>query len=380
MNKESVKQAFPGTENGVNIPDMKFRFLLIPAICVLTFSCTERPSQIPRGVPYAVVNPVIVTDTTKWDTDDPAIWINNADPSESLVIGTDKNEKGGLYAFDLKGRIVRVFSGITRPNNVDIGYGFPFRGDTIDIAVVTERLKQRIRVFSLPALEPVDNGDLVVFDGNPQRAPMGIAVFKRPGDNEFFVLVSGKSGPEEGYIGQYRIVENKGVLELSFVRQFGKFSGKKEIESIAVDAESGYVYYSDETTGVRKYHADPDAKDAGTELAMFATDGFAGDHEGISVYCLGNGTGYILVSDQDAGRFWIYTREGSRSNPHHHRLVKVIQVMAKGSDGSEVSGFSFPSFPNGLFVAMSDNKTFHYYDWRDIAGKDLKKAETVKNH
>ena len=31
-------------------------------------------------------------------------------------------------------------------------------------------------------------------------------------------------------------------------------------------------------------------------------------------------------------------------------------------------------FPSGLFVAMSDNRTFHYYSWDDIAGDNLKKA------
>ena len=31
-------------------------------------------------------------------------------------------------------------------------------------------------------------------------------------------------------------------------------------------------------------------------------------------------------------------------------------------------------FPSGLFVAMSDDQTFHYYSWDDFAGDDLKKA------
>jgi 3-phytase len=345
------------------------------------FSCREKPSDIPRGIPYATVHPKVVTDTARWDTDDPAIWINYKNPAESLVIGTDKNRDGGLYAYSLDGKIVRVFSGIDRPNNVDIAYGFPFRGETIDIAVVTERMKQRVRVFRLPGLEPVDIGDLIIFEGEPERAPMGVAVYKRPRDSAFFILVSGKSGPEEGYIGQYRLTESdQGVLEVSFVRQFGKFSGKKEIESIAVDSELGFVYYSDEKAGVRKYLADPDAPDAGKELALFADKGFAGDHEGISVYSLDKGRGYILVSDQQANRFWIYSKEGSEGNPHDHRLLKVIRVQTEESDGSEVTNFPLPGFPGGMFVAMSNGKIFHYYDWKEIAGKDLRTANHDLKH
>jgi 3-phytase len=29
-------------------------------------------------------------------------------------------------------------------------------------------------------------------------------------------------------------------------------------------------------------------------------------------------------------------------------------------------------FPKGLFVAMSDNKTFQFYSWEVIAGKELR--------
>ena len=29
------------------------------------------------------------------------------------------------------------------------------------------------------------------------------------------------------------------------------------------------------------------------------------------------------------------------------------------------------TFKHGLFVVMSDDKTFHYYRWEDIAGEEL---------
>jgi len=318
------------------------------------------------------VTPCVITDTTRYDTDDPAIWINRKNPGKSLIIGTDKNRDGALYAFNLNGKTEKVIRGLEGPNNVDVEYGFPFNREMIDIAVVTERLRQRIRVFRLPGLEPVDKGDLIVFDGNTARSPMGIGIYKRPADNAFFIVVSGKSGPEEGYIGQYRLeCHNNCNIGISFVRYFGKYGGGKEIESIAVDDDPGYVYYSDETAGVRKYQADPDVHDADKELAFFATTGFKRDHEGISIYKMPEGKGYILVSDQQANRFWIFPREGVKNSPHCHPVLKIIEVSAHASDGSEVTSYPLPGFPSGLFVAMSNGKTFHYYDWQDIAGKTL---------
>jgi 3-phytase len=61
------------------------------------------------------------------------------------------------------------------------------------------------------------------------------------------------------------------------VRKFGKYSGLKEIESIAVDDEMGYIYYSDEQFGVHKYYADP-AK-GNEELSVFGQGDFTSDVE-----------------------------------------------------------------------------------------------------
>ena len=359
---------------------MKIYTTFLVLIYLFLWSNSEAQLTKNTGIPVTSVHPVVITDTTTWDTDDPAIWINKRNPRKSLIIGTDKNKDGALYAFNLKGEIVKMAGGLERPNNADIAYGFPFRGEKIDIAVVTERLKQRIRVFRLPELELIDDGDLTVFDGDIERAPMGIALYKRAKDKAFFVIVGGKTGPKNGYLGQYLLsANNEGKISIKLARQFGKFSGQKEIESIAVDNELGYVYYSDERIGVRKYYADPDKQNANEELALFATEGFTGDHEGISIYKLKDGKGYILVSDQQANKFWIYTRNGTDQNPNEHKLVKVISTETMESDGSDVTSFSVSKeFSSGLFVAMSDDKTFQFYSWEEIAEGDLLKSNKRK--
>ncbi len=318
-----------------------------------------------------ILRPRVVTEASRKDTDDPALWIP-ADRSQTLVVGTDKHSDGALYVYDLEGKIVQRVGGLKRPNNVDIAYGLALGGRPVDIAVVTEREMGRLRVFALPDMRCVDKGDLVVFDGDKKRAPMGIALYTRPRDGAIFAIVAGKSGPAEGYLGQYLLEDDgDGQVKMTFVRQFGSYSKQKEIEAIAVDNELGYVYCSDESVGIRKYAADPDAD---RELALFGTGGFALDREGISIYKINDGTGYILVSDQQNNAFRIFPREGAPGDPHHHPLIKTVGVSTLESDGSEVTSTALPGYPNGLFVAMSNGKAFHYYSWDDIAGTDLKKA------
>jgi len=322
-----------------------------------------------------VIKPVVVTGQVKWDTDDPAIWVNPEDPTKSLIIGTDKNSDGALYVFDLDGKIIpeKTVSGLKRPNNVDVEYGLILNGKQVDIAVATERETNRLRVYSLPEMKAVDNGGIEVFAGEKERGPMGISLYKRAKDGAIYAIVSRKSGPLDGYLWQYLLQDDgKGGVKGTKVRAFGLYSGKKEIESIAVDDKLGYVYYSDEQTCVRKYFADPDMPGAEKQLGTISVAGYLEDNEGISIYEVNDGTGYILVSDQSANKFHIYKREGEPGNPHEQKEVKVVDVSTTNSDGSEVTNIPLgPKFPAGMFVAMADDKTFQYYSWADIAGTDL---------
>jgi 3-phytase len=321
---------------------------------------------------------VVVTEPVAVDSDDPAVWLHPDDPSKSVVLGTDKG--GALYAFDLDGRVIpeRTVSGQSRVNNVDVEYGMMLGGVATDIAVATDRNANLLRVFKLPEMTPIDNGGAVAFEGEPpeQQRPMGIALYRRPSDGTVFAIVSRKTGPSGSYLWQYRLDDDgTGNVAFAKVREFGAFRGTSEIESVAVDDPLGYVYYSEEDVGVHKYLADPDAPDAGMELALFGTDGFTEDREGISIYQINGGTGYILVSDQQANAFRVFPREGTPSDPHQHPEITAFYVSTNESDGSEVTNAALGErFPSGLFIAMSDNRTFHFYSWDDIAGEELTRA------
>jgi 3-phytase len=357
---------------------MTSKFYFLASLSIIAAACGPKgilPTQPVNGVPNSfVLQPAVVTDTTLNDTDDPAIWINPTDPSQSLVIGTDKGDStGGLFVFNLDGKLdkVRSVTNMRRPNNVDIEYGLSYLGGTTDIAVCTERGRQMVRVFSLPDMKAIDNGGIPVFEGDSLRDAMGLALYKDANSGQIYVIVGRKEGTDGSYLWQYKLdADSTGVVKGQLVRKFGTFSGKKEIEAIVVDDELGYVYYSDEQFGVRKYYASPDS--GSVQLALFATQNVADDHEGLSIYKASDKTGYILMSDQGANRFHVFPREGTNNSPHDHPLLKVFHVTAMESDGSDVTHLPLnKTFKHGLFVAMSTDKTFHFYRWEDIAGNDL---------
>ncbi|OMQ08563.1 phytase [[Flexibacter] sp. ATCC 35103] len=309
------------------------------------------------------VKPTVVTQALPHDTDDPSIWIHPTDASKSIVVGTDKDTDGALYAFDLKGKIVAKSEVLKRPNNVDIAYGLVIDGKKVDVAVTTERESNKIRVFSLPDLKAIDNGGIAVFEGEELRDPMGIALYTRKSDNKIFAIVGRKSGPSGSYLWQYELSGNGKFATAKVVRKFGAYSGKKEIEAIAVDNELGTVLYCDEQFGIRKYKADPALND-NKELAIFGKTGFKADNEGIAIYKKTDSTGYILVSNQQANTFMVYPREGAKGNPNDYPLLAEIPTSTIECDGADATSINLGgSFKNGLFVAMSNGMTFHYYAW-----------------
>lgn len=308
------------------------------------------------AAPMADIQPWRETAPEPFQTDDPAIWLNPRNPSDGFILGTIKMAApdGAIAVYRLDGTRLMRIPNVDRPNNIDVAYGLKLGGRTIDIAVATERNKQRLRVFEIvPDAGLKDLAALPVFEGEsgPASQPMGVALYKRPSDNAIFVIVSRKSGPSGSYLWQYRLEARNGALAATKVRQFGQFSGTNEIEAVAVDHELGFLYYSDEGAGIRRYHADPAHPSAAKELALFAQSGWKGDREGIAIY-----RDYIIATDQQHpnSEFHVFSRDTLRE-------LGIFRLGADTTDGIDIA-------PNGLFVAMNNSRhNFLLAHWPTIA-------------
>jgi 3-phytase len=192
--------------------------------------------------------------------------------------------------FGLDGRTRQVVKNLDRPNNVDVEYGLTLGGRRYDIAVCTERLKHRLRVFAISPDGNCPTWHRTACRFSRAKPATGANRWASPYTNaprtaRFFAIVGRKSGPPKGYLHVYRLHAGKnGTLAADFVKAFGAYSGKKEIESICVDDALGYVYYSDERVCVRKYPANPNSPFFGQELGTFGRENRVGDHEGIALY------------------------------------------------------------------------------------------------
>lgn len=143
------------------------------------------------------------------DADDPAIWRNAADPGRSLVIATAK--EGGLRVYDLGARLVQSLPAPRPPaeddapgryNNVDVVTGLRTPTGRADVAVVSDRGNDRLRIFRIdpsrpggpltditdPAAAPVFSTDQA--DINEQRTAYGLATWQDKSTGRTYALVS----------------------------------------------------------------------------------------------------------------------------------------------------------------------------------------------
>src|SRR5262249_8875780 len=154
-----------------------------------------------------------------------------------------------------------------------------------------------------------------------------------------FAIVAPKTGGKTDYLWQYELHgDAQGGVHATFVRRFGTFSERGasdgeigEIEAVAVDDALGYVYYADERSALHKWHADPSDPEAARELAVFGTEGYQLDREGLAIYANPDGTGFLVSTDQIPGGsvFRLYRREGRPGAPHDHsEVVATVKTPA----------------------------------------------------
>lgn len=293
----------------------------------------EQP--IANLIPFAQTTPVVSHGDA---ADDPEIWVNRVNPSNSLVYGTDK--KSGLNVYDLNGNLVKAFP-LGRLNNVDILYGVKFNGEVVDIAAASNRTNKSISLFKidqrsgLPTLLADIKTDLA--------DPYGLCLGQY--DNELAVWINDTDGRFQKY-------------EITFNKQ--KVAGKKTLEWTVPSQPEGCVsddanqrlFYGEESTGV--WLKDLKGKQP-DKLITGLNEQVEADIEGMSLYRL-NGKQYLVVSSQGNNRYAVYDVDDNNA------FLGVFEVGANWEgmiDGaSETDGLAVTSsylgeaLPNGLLVVQ----------------------------
>ncbi|WP_414901627.1 phytase [Sphingomonas flavalba] len=302
--------------------------------------------------------------------DDPAIWHNPADPAASLIIGTDK--KAGLYVYDMQGKVVH-FAPVGRMNNVDLRDGFMLDGKPIVLVTASDRTRKAVAIYRLDTA----TGALIdIADGLQPSGlsdPYGLCMYRSAKSGRSYVIVSDPDGLNR----QWELVSRpNGKIAIRQVRdiRFGS-----QTEGCVADDANGALYIAEEDVALWRVGAEPKAGDTRKQVdSVAANPSLKDDLEGVSLYDLGKGRGYLVVSSQGNNSYAVYDRDGTNA---YRGSFAVVADGATGIDGiSETDGLDVtslplgPGFEKGAMVAQDgrnvlpgEKQNFKIVSWADIA-------------
>jgi len=302
--------------------------------------------------------------------DDPAIWANPQDPAKSLVVATDK--KAGLYLYDMQGKVVQ-FLPVGKMNNVDLREDFELGGEKIVLVAASNRTDKSIGLYRLDTQkrELVDVADGVQPTGLGD--PYGLCMYRSPKDQRFYVFVNGDDTRKR----QWELVATaQGRVTAKLVRDMNFDS---QTEGCVADDHDGTLYVDEEDVALWRMSAEPDGGDAKTAVQKIADNpAVKDDFEGLGIYDLGDGRGYIVVSSQGNDTYAVYRREGKQE---YLGSFAVVADPLRGIDGiSETDGLEVtsrnlgPGFEHGAMIAQDgrnvmpvENQNYKYVPWESIA-------------
>lgn len=315
--------------------------------------------------------------STKGDAaDDPAIWLNKSNPSNSIIFGTDK--KSGIYSYNIQGQELS-YTNLGNINNIDtrtINVG-----DDENVSDFT---------FLFASNRTLGSVDLWVFEDNEIRQKLENNSWEVPSKPSF----RGKSdiivyGICAGIDAKYGLVafltEDTGPrVEVWNLTEDGlnlitTFNNGGESEGCVYDDLNRTLFISEEEVrGVLKAYRLDDSFDFSEPYIVDSRDGqIGGDPEGVSLYKTPNNSGYLILSSQGDSKFNLYDRNYPYDYITSFRIGSSKSIdNVTDTDGIETINFKLSDeYPEGIMIAQdgynkdglwSKKQNFKFVSFQDI--------------
>jgi 3-phytase len=312
------------------------RFVLLSAWMLTGSIAVSEDIAAPVEVPVSLT----LANPRHHDQDDMCIWVHPSAPEQSVIVTSDKAAQM-LFVFDLDGKTVQALPVDGKPGNIDLRYGFPLGGESVDIVAFNDRSQQIICVYTVDTktrqLQRVDDGSIHT------GLNYGFTLYKSPKSGKYYAFTV----PEEASgsnAEQYELMDNGA----------GRVTGRKvrtwmqpKSEGCVADDETGRLYIGEEGAGVWELGAEPADETPGQIVISVKDHGFKADVEGLTILYGPDGAGYLIASSQGNGQYKVFDRK-----PPHAYVATFTLPGVRQTDGIDVVNIPLgPKFPAGVFAA-----------------------------
>ncbi len=373
MNMVEVRQLVSLISTKNYFPPKKASFIL--AFFLSTFAFADYVE-----VEAIYETPPVITEGDA--ADDPAIWVNKNNPSNSIIFGTDK--KSGIYSYNLQGQELS-YTNLGRINNVDTRS--MNLGDDENVSDFT---------FLFGSNRTLGSVDLWVFEDNKTRQKLKNNSWEVPSKPSF----RGKSniivyGICAGIDPKYGLVafltEDTGPrVEVWNLTDNGldlitTFNNGGESEGCVYDDFNRTLFISEEEVrGVLKAYRLDDSFDFSEPYIVDSREGqIGGDPEGVSLYKTSNNSGYLILSSQGDSKFNLYDRNYPYDYINSFRIGSSKSIdNVTDTDGIETINFKLSDeYPEGIMIAQDglnkDGYKTKRQNFKIVSFKDVLDALTV---
>jgi 3-phytase len=266
-------------------------------------------------------------------------------------VATDK--QGGLLVYDLAGRELQYLP-VGDVNNVDVrsgADGLMLGGRSVSLVVAGNRSSNTLGVYELDP-DTRQLTDVLADAIEPELEVYGSCLYRSAESGSLYAFVNSK----EGEVEQWELADDgSGKVVGERVRSLQVGS---QTEGCVADDDLGHLYVGEETKGIWKFGAEPDAATSGKLIHATSPSGpLVGDVEGLTIAYGTGGNGYLIASSQGESEYVVYAREGNNEHLGNFSIVSGGGIDgAEETDGIDVTTADLgPAFPSGVFVAQDGN-------------------------
>lgn len=315
-----------------------------------------KAQDAPATATPAVVAKLATETTFRQSATDSALWLDAQDPGKSLLLVT--GGEGGLEIDDLSGKRVARFESL-EAGFVDVRQNVASGGAAVDLLIASDQRLGAVRVYALDAaarkISELTAAPIAVDD-----AITGLCTYRSSLTDKLYAFVA----TDQGQLEQWELFLGDGKARGQFVR---RIAAGKGVSHCVADDVAGEIYFSEESVGIWRVAAEPEADAARTPVDLVEPRGTLHEEvKGLAIHRVEGQGAYLVAADAGAGAFNVYKPDGQR--------VGAFSIGGKELEVGDVEGLTIAStalggdFPQGALIAADEDAgNYKIVGWSEVA-------------